>query len=236
MAKMKDITGQRFGKLAAIAPTNRRADKGSVVWHCRCDCGNEIDVPSNRLKQGKIRSCGCLSNPAPRNYVGQTFGRLTVLEYAGRKRKHTPHSAATITYWRCRCICGKEAVVAQPELLNGDTRSCGCLQQERARDSLALVDGTSVTILERTKNRLRSSNTSGHTGVCQMKDGKWQAYINFKKKRYYLGRYKRLEDAVKARERGEEMHEEFLAEYYSQAHRAENRPDEPQKETAPRKS
>ena len=40
------------------------------------------------------------------------------------------------------------------------------------------------------------------------------AYISFRKKRYYLGRYQNIEDAVKARKRGEEMHDEFLEWYY----------------------
>ena len=39
-----DLTGQRFGRLTALYPTNRRDYKGSVIWHCRCDCGNETDV------------------------------------------------------------------------------------------------------------------------------------------------------------------------------------------------
>ena len=54
------------------------------------------------------------------------MGRLTVIAYAGRKRKVTERSAVTITYWKCRCSCGKEITVAQLELQNRDTKSCGC--------------------------------------------------------------------------------------------------------------
>ncbi len=32
--------------------------------------------------------------------------------------------------WHCRCDCGKEAVVLQRTLLNGTSRSCGCLSVE----------------------------------------------------------------------------------------------------------
>lgn len=40
------------------------------------------------------------------------------------------------------------------------------------------------------------------------------AYINFKKKRYWLGRYADQKDAVKVRKAAEEIHENFLDWYY----------------------
>ena len=54
-----DITGQRFGRLTAIFSTNKRDAKGFVIWHCRCDCGNEIDVSYNNLMYCGQQSCGC---------------------------------------------------------------------------------------------------------------------------------------------------------------------------------
>ncbi len=54
-----DLTGQRFGKLTALYPTDKRIQK-CVVWHCQCDCGNEYDVSSYLLTSGKVSSCGCL--------------------------------------------------------------------------------------------------------------------------------------------------------------------------------
>ena len=51
--RAKDLTGQRFGRLTALYPTNRRDYKGSVIWHCRCDCGNETDVPAAGKKSCK---------------------------------------------------------------------------------------------------------------------------------------------------------------------------------------
>lgn len=55
-----DITGQKFGSLTALKPTDERdADHGSVIWHCRCDCGRETNVSCNDLKSGNVVSCGC---------------------------------------------------------------------------------------------------------------------------------------------------------------------------------
>ena len=54
-----DITGKKFGRLTAMYPTAGRDSKGSVVWHCMCDCGNEVDVSYNDLLYTNRKSCGC---------------------------------------------------------------------------------------------------------------------------------------------------------------------------------
>lgn len=209
-----DLRGQRFGKLTVLYRTEKRMDQGSIVWVCQCDCGNQKEVSAKRLMKGKVRSCGCLSDPPPKNYAGKRFGRLTVIEYGGREYRRTERSHATINLWRCRCDCGNEVTVPQSELQNGESQSCGCLQKERAREGMVLIDGTSVTILESVKKGLRSTNKTGCTGVSLLKDGRFEAKISFKKKHYYLGRYKNKEDAVRARKAAEEMHDDFLEWYY----------------------
>lgn len=54
-----DITGQRFNRLTALWPLALRSEKGNVIWHCRCDCGNEVDVSYNELAHTHRQSCGC---------------------------------------------------------------------------------------------------------------------------------------------------------------------------------
>lgn len=56
----KNLTGKRFGRLILLYPTEERDLKGSVVWHCRCDCGNEVDYSEAQLMHGNYKSCGCL--------------------------------------------------------------------------------------------------------------------------------------------------------------------------------
>lgn len=55
----KDIKGQTFNRLKALYPTQQRTDKGAVIWHCCCECGNEIDVSYNELVYTNLQSCGC---------------------------------------------------------------------------------------------------------------------------------------------------------------------------------
>jgi len=68
---MVNIAGQRFGRLTVLYPTSKRDRKGSVVWHCRCDCGNEIDVAQGRLACGNSQSCGCLKQEICKNIHNQ---------------------------------------------------------------------------------------------------------------------------------------------------------------------
>ena len=83
-------------------------------------------------------------------------------------------------------------------------------------DNLQLYDGTSVTILESVaRGKLLSTNKSGYRGVFQTPSGKWCAQITFKRKTYHLGTFEDIMDAVRARKRGEEMHDEFLEWYYA---------------------
>lgn len=55
--------------------------------------------------------------------TGQRFGRLVVLNDAGR----TDQGKAK---WRCRCDCGAEIITRGSSLRNGATRSCGCLDRD----------------------------------------------------------------------------------------------------------
>lgn len=54
---------------------------------------------------------------------GQKFNRLIVIRRCGTRRK--------LAAWECRCDCGKKHVAVGRDLRTGNTKSCGCLQQER---------------------------------------------------------------------------------------------------------
>lgn len=55
--KKLDLTGQRFGRLTALAPAENIG--GCTAWLCRCDCGRETVVITKRLRDGHRTSCGC---------------------------------------------------------------------------------------------------------------------------------------------------------------------------------
>lgn len=58
MQRVKDLTGQRFGRLEVIGIDDNSGRKTN--WICQCDCGGVKIVRSDSLQSGAIKSCGCL--------------------------------------------------------------------------------------------------------------------------------------------------------------------------------
>ena len=55
-----DLIGKRFGRLVVVRKTEERKRR-SIVWECKCDCGNTFYCAGQRLSSNKIVSCGCKS-------------------------------------------------------------------------------------------------------------------------------------------------------------------------------
>lgn len=55
--------------------------------------------------------------------IGDKFGRLKVIEYAGRNYRNRKT-------WLCECECGNKKAISQDDLKSGRTNSCGCLRKE----------------------------------------------------------------------------------------------------------
>ena len=138
MSLRQDLTGERFGKLTVIergkdyvSPKGKRRAR----WLCRCDCGAITLVQTPSLKNGITKSCGCLQRELAReshknnvlriaDISGQKFGRLTAIEPI--KRLHGKGVA-----WNCKCDCGNTVVAFVRELRSGNTKSCGCLRDDK---------------------------------------------------------------------------------------------------------
>ena len=58
--------------------------------------------------------------------TGQRFGRLTVIKRVENNGKKV--------MWLCRCDCGNETTVFSGYLRKGDTKSCGCLSNDKLRE------------------------------------------------------------------------------------------------------
>lgn len=115
MGRALDLTGQRFGKLVAVRPTDERYNR-HVVWECKCDCGNICYASTNSLRAGKTKSCGCFYAGI---VAGQRFGKLVAVRKTDKRQGRN-------VLWECRCDCGETCYVPSYSLRNGRTRSCGC--------------------------------------------------------------------------------------------------------------
>lgn len=81
---------------------------------------------------------GCLLNTFS-DHIGKVFGRLTVMEEVGR---HVYPSGDTRRMFKCSCECGTIKNYKLNSLVNGNTKSCGCLQREKVAIKNSLNNDT----------------------------------------------------------------------------------------------
>ena|ERR1051326_2285072 len=60
MSELINLKGKLFGRWMVLYKTMTHKERtNGTYWRCKCDCGNEKDVPSKYLRDGQSRSCGC---------------------------------------------------------------------------------------------------------------------------------------------------------------------------------
>ena len=131
---VKDILGQRFGKLVVLARSDKKTNSRNVYWDCRCDCGKIESIQGTFLNTGKYQACSeCrkqerLTHPT-HNHIGERYGLLTVIE-------PTETRIAGKVVWKCQCDCGNMCEVSSNALVSGNTMSCGCLRKTSVGEAL----------------------------------------------------------------------------------------------------
>ncbi|MDF2880265.1 MAG: hypothetical protein K0R54_822 [Clostridiaceae bacterium] len=153
------------------------------------------------MEQVKRDKSGKFTTSEKTNLIGKRFGKLKVIRDSGR-RIHRK------VIWECLCDCNKTTFVTSDRLVSENTRSCGCLKNEfyesHTHNNPTFIEGTEVGLLN--PELTYSHNTSGHRGVSQnKKNGKYRAYIQFKKKPYWLGTFINIEEAIEVRKNAESM-------------------------------
>lgn len=97
----------------------------------------------------------------PRDLTGQRFSRLTVIERSPVNQGGRPSKYS----WLCQCDCGTLLSVYHYSLTHGNSRSCGCLKNERIK-ALRLKHGLSETveyrIWEGIRNRCLNPNNHAY--------------------------------------------------------------------------
>lgn len=199
-----DITGKRFGRLVALSMTRVGT---YLAYVCRCDCGAECIKKATDLWHGRAKQCIPWDHEMP----GRRFGRLEVLSYAG-----SDNSDGAL--FRCRCDCGRECLVPGHSLKRGNTRSCGCGNDENraaAGERMSPIvheGGTNLIVIAH--QQPGDNNSSGIKGVhWDNRRQRWVARLAARGKNHFLGYYDDFADAAEARREAEELiHDPILSE------------------------
>ena len=155
-----------------------------------------------------------ITNLKKEDITGESYDRLTALHPTEERDDNGS------VVWEFQCECGNIIKMSVYRFRKGKVHSCGCLYNESRKDCITyrkdFVNNTSLSAIVAAKTPSKK-NTSGHTGVYLDKRSQmWQAYINYKKRRYYLGSYKDINDAIRARKEGEaKLHDPAIMEHFA---------------------
>jgi hypothetical protein len=140
------------------------------------------------------------------NIIDNRYGRLHVIKEIGTGKNYD-------RLFLCRCECGTEKSFSMSDLRKGNTKSCGCKNVDHLKvvnevnESLR-VDGIQpLALIRKTPSHNKSTGMKGIT-IEYTKKGKerFRAYISVGKKKYRLGNHDSLEEAIIARNKGEEKY------------------------------
>lgn len=213
LGRFIDLTGRKFGRLLVISPTDERGSDGSVVWKCKCDCGNIAYITSTNLKSNNSRSCGCYAkelvsvrtkkNDYEFSENGYCIGKTSntgnsfyfdsedlslITQYTWREDKH---GYIVTDIKGARSVRLHRLLYDYPDELidhkNGNTK-------DNRRSNLRLA-----TARQNSMNRKHGINSlTGIKGVTYMEDrNNYFGRIKINGKQIYLGTFDNIEDAIK---------------------------------------
>lgn len=110
-----------------------------------------------------------------KNEIGNKYGKLTVLEFAGHYIY--PHSRHAL--WECLCDCGRKSIVSGSQLRAGNTKTCGCSHHLQIGERNPFYGKTHS---KETKYKMSILAMGKYMGE---KSGMWKGGITPEKRRFY---------------------------------------------------
>lgn len=206
------LKGQKFGRLTVVEFTrwNRISDDQQVsMWNCLCDCGNSIEMRRSYLHATEVPSCGCHKSEvlsALQTKHGMN-GTPTHRSWSKMKERCYLESYKEKDYYQAR---GIEVCERWLESFENFFEDMGERPEGTSLDRIDPDKGYdpdncrwSDLTIQSYNRRMNTNNTSGRTGVFQLRNGNWQAIISYYKDRIVLAYDVSYEEACRVREDAE---------------------------------
>ena len=104
--KIKDIVGQRFGRLVVVRRSDRyvtvSGNQRKYMWECRCDCGATVYRLSEKLQQDKNCACKTCMGKAAVNAMIDNAGFVEgtqLWKLTGKKANANSSSGVRGVFW-----------------------------------------------------------------------------------------------------------------------------------------
>ncbi len=202
--KLVDRVGQKFGKLLVLEQAGRNELK-KVLWKCKCECGNEIDVASGSLVTGNTTSCGCVIP----NFKHGGTGKSSFNTWRAMIRR------CTKTHDKDYPRYGGAGVTVCTRWLNyinfasdmGEPNGDETLDRINVYGNYEPTNCRWAGIKVQNRNvKIRANSKTGVIGVSITHTGKYMAKVTVGKKAYYSKCFNTIEEATLARKELEEKH------------------------------
>lgn len=164
IGRAKDLRGKQFGRLQPIYRTYN-TNAGDTKWHCKCECGNEINVTTSNLQSGHTKSCGCLAKETAakngqkssekisqtsigknlKNEINNQYENWLVIKISDKIASNGARS------WTCQCQeCGYEMDILGSKLRSNTYPKC-----PYCTDKLSIIGQKfdKLTVLEASNER-----------------------------------------------------------------------------------
>jgi hypothetical protein len=202
MGKIKDLTGNVYGKLTVSSlDTTKPTDRGAY-WLCDCSCGNQTIVKSSSLLQGLTKSCGCFRKQSSKDRPtthGESKNRLFKIwsSMVDRCKPNNSYGLKGITV----CESWLDYLTFKEWALTNNYADN--LSIDRIDGNLGYFPAncrwTTALIQARNKRKLPKSS-SKFFGVHITQSGTYQALVQINGKKVFCKTYKIEEEAAKARD------------------------------------
>lgn len=203
MGKFIDLTDKKFTRLKVV---KRDIDNknGHATWICECDCGNKLSVNGSKLRNGRIKSCGCLRRESPITH-NMSHTRLYGIWHGMRERCRNINKEYYDRY-------GGRGVSVCEEWENNFQAFYDWAIVNGYSDKLSIDridnDGNyepnncrwTTQSIQCQNQGIKSNNLSGIKGVSWDKSrNKWVARITLQYKQIHIGYFESIQDAEIAR-------------------------------------
>ena len=231
MGKLKDLTGQKFGRLTVVGRAPDRvvpSGQHKTMWWCKCNCGNsELKaIDSYSLTHHRTESCGCIqketvskmfSNPNDIDLSGE-YG----IGYTSKGERfffdlEDYEKIKGITWFICtgnmeNYVAGHNddgKIVLMHRLVMNYDGPCD-IDHKHGKETRNDNRKCNLRIATRSQNNANSNDVRSNTGVLGVHqlqhNGKFRAYIQYNNTSVRLGDFEKIEDAIAARKKAEEQY------------------------------
>lgn len=218
-----DYINKTFGRLTGLEFVGTKDYDKFMKW--KCECGNIVELPITRVKNGYVQSCGCLA----KEIAAKRLKKNNEYDLSGEYGIGCTSSGYEFyfdleDYDKIKEFCWhrhrdgylRTRVDVYPNGKNHYELMHRWILDIKDTDvEIDHINGNvydnrkfNLRVVEGSKNaknlKLYINNKSGHKGVSFSKrENRWKAYIQNDNQKIHLGTFSVYEDAVKARELAE---------------------------------